>query len=138
MRFTVLCTHWMFPSTYPLVASMRSIDAVVREPVPAPKTSGTPERAHWQLYTASMACGRAAASLTAAVVRAAKMIDQMASKGYRPTEQGAQKIYQDVIYPVMSRNANFGAYDTEPRGVAYDALDRIVSVVTGDRVRYSF
>ena len=89
----------------------------------------------WQLYTCSMACGRAAASLTAAVVRAAKTIDEMASKGYRPTEAGASKLYQDVIYPVMSRYADFGASDTEPRGVAQDALDRVISVVTGERIR---
>jgi len=92
----------------------------------------------WQLYTCSMACGRAAASLTAAVVRVAKEIDQMASKGYRPTEAGASHLMNKVIYPVMSKYSSFGASDTEPRGVAYDAIDRIVSVVTGDRVRYSY
>jgi len=92
----------------------------------------------WQLYTCSKPCGRAAAALHAAVVRVAKEIDRMASKGYRPSEAGAEKLYRDIVSPVMTKYSSFGASDTEPRGVAYDAIDRIVSVVTGERTRYNF
>jgi len=92
----------------------------------------------WQLYTSTKGCGRAAAALTAAVVRVAKEIDKKASEGYRPTEKGAAHLYATVIEPVMAKHSNFGACDTEPRGVAYDALDRIVSVVTTETIRYNF
>lgn len=85
----------------------------------------------WQLYTSSMACGRAAASLTAALVRVAKEIDAMAKKGYAPTPAGAYKLYNDIVEPAMNRNSEYGACDTEPRNVAYDAIERVVRTVTG-------
>lgn len=84
----------------------------------------------WQLYTSSMACGRAAAALTGALVRVLTEIDQHVSKGYAPTPDGAQHLYSTVIEPVMSKYAKFGAYDTEPRSVAYEAIERTVRRLT--------
>lgn len=100
--------------------------------LPSGKTISVPSSGEdWQLYTSSMACGRAANALTAALVRVAKEIDRMASKGYRPTAEGAETMYASTIEPVMSKYSAFGALDTEPRNVAYDAIERVVMVVTG-------
>ena len=100
--------------------------------LPSGKSVSVPSTGHdWQLYTSSMACGRAAASLTSALVRVAKEIDKMAKKGYAPTRQGAYKLYNEEIYTVMSRYSDFGAADTEPRNVAYDAIERVVQTITG-------
>lgn len=74
--------------------------------------------------------------MTAALVRIAKEVDKAALKGFRPSEAGAEKLYVDMLYPVMSKYSTYGACDTEPRGVAYDAIEKIVSTLTGDRPRY--
>ena len=101
--------------------------------LPSGKTVNVPSTGDdWQLYTSSMACGRAAAALTSALVRVLKTIDSNVALGYRPTEAGAQNLYSTVIAPVMSRSASFGAYDTEPRGVAYTAIERGVKALTGE------
>jgi hypothetical protein len=99
--------------------------------LPSGKTVNVPSTADdWQLYTVSMACGRAALALTSALVRVLKDIDQHVTQGYAPTPEGAQMLYRTVIEPVMSRYAKCGAYDTEPRGVAYDAIERTVRRLT--------
>lgn len=87
----------------------------------------------WQLYTSSMKCGRAAVALTCALLRVAKTIDRMALRGYAPTRTTAHQMYYSVIYPVMDKWSDFGACDTEPRNVAYDAIERVVQTLTGLR-----
>ena len=107
--------------------------------LPSGKTVNVPSTGDdWQLYTSSMACGRAAAALTAALVRVAKEIDRNVAKGYRPTEAGASELYRTVIEPVMSKYASFGAYDTEPRGVAYTAIERVTTTLTGESAHLFF
>ena len=88
----------------------------------------------WQLYTCSMACGNAARALTGALVKALRVIDAHAAKGYAPTPRGAEKLMAEVIYPVMDKYAKFGAADTEPRGVAYSSMERAIEKMTGHRV----
>ena len=88
----------------------------------------------WELYTRTMKCGNAARALTAALVKALRVIDQHASKGYAPTERGAAKLMNEHVYPVMEKYAKFGAFDTEPRGVAYSTIERAVETMTGHRV----
>lgn len=76
----------------------------------------------WQLYTCSMACGRAARSLTAALKRVIKAMDTM-----RPLN--AQNVLKEMdkhLDPVMHKYAEYGAYDTEPRYVARRAIVRAV------------
>ena len=90
----------------------------------------------WELYTSSMKCGNAARALTAATIRVIKTIDAYAQKGYAPTPEGASKLYREIIEPVMSRYSKFGAYDTEPRGVAYYTMERAIQKITGRSIYF--
>lgn len=103
--------------------------------LPSGKSVNVPSTGEdWQLYTYSMKCGNAARALTAALVKALRIIDQHAAKGYAPTSRGAEKLMGDMIYPVMNKYAEFGACDTEPRNVAYGSMERAIEKMTGHRV----
>jgi hypothetical protein len=80
----------------------------------------------WELYTSTMACGRAARALTAALKKALREVDKAAKLGLKPTEGGLERVMDKFLSPVMSKYAAFGAYDTEPRSHAFSALDRAV------------
>lgn len=90
----------------------------------------------WQLYSTSMACGTAARSLTAALVRVLKVLDRHATNGYIPTDEGARKLYDEHLRPVMGKYSAYGACDTEPRGVAYGTMEKTVRTLTGRSVYF--
>lgn len=97
--------------------------------LPSGKTVRLPSTGEdWQLYTSSMACGRAAYALTSALTRAVQQLDAQAQRGFTPTPAKLEELYSKILGPVMLRYAKFGAADTEPRGVAFDALERAVKV----------
>ncbi len=87
----------------------------------------------WELYTSSMACGRAARALTSALKKAVAVVDKAAKDGFRPTENGYYELYEKYGVPVCSKYASFGAYDTEPRSHFIMALEKVVETVTGSR-----
>jgi hypothetical protein len=75
----------------------------------------------WELYS-TMACGRAARALTAALKKALHEVDKAAKDGYAPTEDGLDRLMSKYLDPVMSKYSEFGAYDTEPRYHAVHTL----------------
>lgn len=78
----------------------------------------------WQLYTSSMACSGAAKALTSALVRALRKLDWAKSAGPM-APVAVYDIYREIVWPVMVKYRDYGATDTEPRGVAQDALGRV-------------
>ncbi len=76
----------------------------------------------WELYTSSMACGRAARALTAALKRALLVVDKAIKAGTGHTDDGLETLMDQHLYPVMSTYSSYGAYDTEPRYHAIHAL----------------
>lgn len=66
----------------------------------------------WQLYTVSMNCNAAAAALNKAIIES--------------VGEGLSRDETDyAVEKVMDKYSSFGAYDSEPRGVLRDTLDKI-------------
>jgi hypothetical protein len=76
----------------------------------------------WQLYTSSMKCGIAAQALTAALKQVIKAMDTMCPLN----AQNVARVMSKHLDPVMSKYAEYGACDTEPRYVARRAIVRAV------------
>ncbi len=75
----------------------------------------------WQLYTCSMKCGRAARGLTAALKKAFKHFEKNMGKDGKSAAQTLGDSFK-LVTVAMDKYSEFGAYDTEPRGVAQQAL----------------
>lgn len=67
----------------------------------------------WQLYTASMACGKAATSLNKAFK------DAVNKKGSTPES------VEEAVNKVRAEYAKFGAYDTVPSYVMWDLIKMV-------------
>ncbi len=78
----------------------------------------------WQLYTSNMNCTVAARALTAALKRAKVRAVAIYRKGGVTPESAAYKAMREVMYPTMNKYADKGACDTEPRGVAVEAIEK--------------
>jgi hypothetical protein len=74
----------------------------------------------WQLFSTMVGSGKAARNLTAALKAAFVKFDAMVASG--STVFKALTAAGEVVNPVMRRYANLGAQDTEPRGVAAQAI----------------
>jgi 6-phosphogluconate dehydrogenase (decarboxylating) len=87
----------------------------------------------WQLYTTSMACGKAARSLTAALKRSIRSFDRM-TKDRSVVNALADAYYcESGIYEKMDELSGYGAADSEPRWVAQNALEEYAALrVYGD------
>jgi len=75
----------------------------------------------WQLYTCSMKCGTAARGLTAALKKAFRYFEKNMGRDGKPVPQTLGDAF-DIVREAMNKYSKFGAYDTEPRCVAQQAL----------------
>ena len=75
----------------------------------------------WQLYTCSMKCGTAARGLTAALKRAFKHFEKNMGRDGKSAAETLGDAYK-LVGEAMGKYSKFGACDTEPRGVAKQAL----------------
>jgi len=75
----------------------------------------------WQLYTCSMNCGTAARSLTAALKRVIKKVEDMKMSEIKKAGGLSRAITlasMNILDPVMNKYAEYGASDSEPYSVA--------------------
>lgn len=87
---------------------MKKMTAVIRIDVMVPDTAS-----EWQLYANEPGAARAAKALAAGVRKVLK------------DKTAGTNLHQSVkthVFPVMSKYANFGAWDTEPMWVLRDTL----------------
>jgi hypothetical protein len=90
--------------------------------------------AEWELFTVSRGpCKRAANALTSGLKKALLVVDKAAKDGFRPTENGLEELVEKYVRPAMTKYADLGASDTEPRNHAYSALENAIKVLTGSR-----
>lgn len=82
----------------------------------------------WQLYCSVPGAKTAARALTAALGRLLKEADQHKGEGYIPTRHTVGALIQKHLAPVMERYTKLGATDTEPRCVAYDAVEKALGL----------
>lgn len=75
----------------------------------------------WQLFTSTTSCWHAARPLTAAMKRALKRFERVAPK------EGPAKAFSAAYLEWLEtahKYSDAGAFDTEPRAVARDAIER--------------
>lgn len=72
--------------------------------------------AQWELFSSTMDCSEAVKALNLCLVEGAK---EIVANGASVSDA-----YAKHCYPVMKAMRNFGAMDTEPRGVMWDALGK--------------
>jgi hypothetical protein len=82
----------------------------------------------WQLYCSKSGVGVAARSLNAALRRLLKEAEQYKTQGYVATRQTVGLLIGKHLYPVMERYSAWGATDTEPRCVAYEAVENALGL----------
>lgn len=94
---------------------------------------GDPRSAEdWQLYTNMEGVGVAARALTGALTRAKRLLHEtfrdlkkvprMGNAFKIGLEKAVNKALNLVVYPVQDQFAHYGAADTDPRTIAWDAL----------------
>ncbi len=81
---------------------------------------------HWELYTNSMNCTKAANGLNAALKKACLAIAEHLNDEKNNTSQAQDMIFRHVwagiMSPAMARYRDYGAEDTEPYVTAREAL----------------
>lgn len=95
------------------------------------RTKSTPvprlNTVQWQLYTSKPGVSKATAALNSALTKTCRTIERMVKGGgtIEAATVDATKLY---LKPAMAQFREFGAQDTEPRGVAaYVVLDFLTS-----------
>ena len=82
----------------------------------------------WQLYSGTGAA-QAARALTSALKRARKAAKPAleVARDSKEVVRILAAVYKEYLYPVMVKYRDLGATDTEPRGVAKDALHALAN-----------